>query len=102
MGGGAVEQSLLEIVVQALGQLIGLLELLPVWAQSLVLALVFALVLIPHIAPYTPWTWDDKFIAQQPLLLRLLALVWNAVSANYGRAANRGADDHDREPASRG
>lgn len=102
MGVNAVDQTLLEVVVQALVQVMSLLALLPVWAQWLVLGLVLALALIPHIAPHTPWTWDDHFIAQQPLLLRVLALVWNVVSANYGRAANRGTTDASDDDQPRG
>lgn len=46
------------------------------------------LVLIPALAPYTPWTWDDRTIQYRSQAMKIIASLWNAVAGNIGKASN--------------
>lgn len=61
--------------------------------QKITIVILGLLVAIPHIAPYTPWTWDDKTISYKSWLVALLAKCWNILSGNYRRASNTPASD---------
>jgi hypothetical protein len=46
------------------------------------------LVVVPMIAPYTPWTWDDKAIRYQSEAKQAILNLWNALASNFGKASN--------------
>lgn len=46
------------------------------------------LVIVPLIAPYTPWTWDDRTIKYKTAAQKILAEVWNDLAGNFGNARN--------------
>lgn len=46
------------------------------------------LVVVPLIAPYTPWTWDDRTIRYHTEAKQILGNIWNALAGNFGKASN--------------
>lgn len=62
----------------------------PVQVGSMVLAMI--LTLVPHIAPFTPWTWDDKTIQYKAPLTRFFLKLWNVAAGNWGRSSNKTQD----------
>lgn len=63
----------------------------PVGVQFAVFAALSILVMLPHIAALTPWTWDDWTIQHKGKATALLAKVWNTLAGNYGKAKNNGS-----------
>lgn len=53
---------------------------------------VAVLLIVPHIAPYTPWTWDDWTISKKNAAVQVLARLWNALAGNFGKANNKPDD----------
>ncbi len=66
---------------------------LPAMAQAFVMAVTFLAVLIPQIAPITPWTWDDRTIQYKGTITRWVLRLWNLAAGNWGRAANKSGTD---------
>lgn len=46
------------------------------------------LIIVPLIAPYTPWTWDDRTIKYKTGAQKILAEIWNDLAGNFGKARN--------------
>lgn len=65
---------------------------LPAPVQVLVVVVSLAATLIPHIAPFTPWTWDDRTIRYKGPLTRLFLKLWNVAAGNWGHATNKPRD----------
>jgi len=73
--------------------LMTVLPFLPVTAQQAVTGGALILAVIPHIAPWTPWTWDDRTIRYKNGAVQLLARGWNLLAGNYRRASNAEPSD---------
>lgn len=65
-----------------------LLSGLPGWAQAAVLLVLGILIMVPQIAPLTPWTWDDWTIQHKGKIQGFLGKVWNILAGNWGKAKN--------------
>lgn len=61
----------------------------PIGVQVGLFVALWLLATLPHIAPYTPWTWDDWTIKYQGKVRQLLGHLWNAITGNYGKANNK-------------
>lgn len=57
-------------------------------AQIITVALFGLLTLIPHIAPFTPWTLDDKTIKYKSRFNAAFLKLWNIAAGNWGKAKN--------------
>lgn len=62
---------------------------LPAPVQVVVVVLAMLVTLIPHLAPLTPWTWDDRTIQYKAPLTRFFLKLWNIAAGNWGRATNQ-------------
>lgn len=61
---------------------------LSVKVQTGIAVALLVLVLVPFIAPYTPWTWDDKSIKYKDGVTKIFGQLWNLLAHNFGRASN--------------
>ena len=62
---------------------------LGVKVQVGILVALVLLVGVPFLAPYTPWTWDDRTIQYKSAAGQLFARLWNLLSHNFGNASNK-------------
>ena len=56
--------------------------------QGAILAVILIATVVPLIAPYTPWTWDDRAIDWAPTSKKIIGSVWRALASNHGKAKN--------------
>lgn len=62
---------------------------LGVKTQVGILVALVLLVVVPIAAPYTKWTGDDWTIKYKTGAVKIFMQLWNLLSGNFGRAANK-------------
>lgn len=87
---GESDAALFEGISSLLG---ALLPYLSASGQQIASGTLLVMAIIPHIAPWTPWTWDDRTIRYKSGVVQLLAKSWNLLSGNYRRAKNQNPSD---------
>lgn len=65
---------------------------LPGPAQVGVVVVAMVMTLVPHVAPLTPWTWDDRTIQYKAPFTKFFLKLWNIAAGNWGRASNQPKD----------
>ena len=63
------------------------LAALPAGVQVGVSVVLGLVVIVPSIAPYTTWTWDDNTIKYRSKARALIVVIWNATAVNAGGAS---------------
>jgi len=82
LGFNATDSALVSSVIEAFAAV-------DIRVQGAIVAVILVTSLVPLIAPYTPWTWDDKTLEWAPVAQKIFGEVWNALSGNHGKAKNK-------------